>query len=104
PFPVSWSAQDAGAGVATYRVEVDDGGVGAWRTLYERTTDTSASFAGVPGQTYDFRVTATDLAGNAGLPSAIAQTAVSADAAPDHGPSVSFASPTAGATFGDAGV
>lgn len=97
-FTVTWSASDPDSGIASYRVEVQDGSA-AWRDLLGSTTDTAASFTGQPGHAYSFRVTATDLVGQTGAPSAPSRTLVPATAPADHAPGVSFVAPEANATY-----
>lgn len=61
---VSWSGTDgAGAGVATYTVQVSDNG-GNWTTIAYQTNATSMTYEGQAGHTYQFRVAATDAVGN----------------------------------------
>ena len=68
-FTVSWSGQDLlpdssqGAGIASYNVYVsdDDGPFTLWQS---DTTQTSATYTGVVGQTYSFYSVATDNVGN----------------------------------------
>jgi Calx-beta domain len=64
-FTVSWSGSDgaAGSGVASYEVFVSDNG-GPFTAWLTSTTQTSATFNGVPGHTYAFSSVATDDAGN----------------------------------------
>ena len=63
PIKVSWAATDAGVGVAQYIVQVSKDG-GAFTAFYAGTATTkTALFA--PGHAYQFRVRATDAAGNA---------------------------------------
>jgi spore germination protein YaaH len=64
-FPVSWTARDDWNGVVSYDVQVStDGGPFAdWLT---GVTATEASFQGLDGHTYSFRVRATDGVGNVG--------------------------------------
>ncbi|HEX6208641.1 MAG TPA: S8 family serine peptidase [Actinomycetota bacterium] len=73
-FDVSWTAEDATSGLEALRVDVRETKQrGAWSswTEWEAASGTSAAFQGKPGRTYCFRLTATDLAGNAsGLESA----------------------------------
>ncbi len=70
---VSWGAQDgAGSGVAHYSVEVSEvaDGAGAsqagpdWRTLLDKAATNALHFRGESGDTYRFRITATDRALN----------------------------------------
>ncbi|HEV8361452.1 MAG TPA: hypothetical protein VGR28_13465 [Candidatus Thermoplasmatota archaeon] len=62
---VSWSATDAGSGVATYTVQKqkDDG---PWEELVPEATGTSRDVTGEAGHTYKFRARATDAVGNVG--------------------------------------
>ena len=68
-FNVSWSGQDlnpdssAGSGIASYNVYVSDDG-GPFTLWQSDTTQTSATYTGVNGQTYGFYTVATDNVGN----------------------------------------
>jgi spore germination protein YaaH/flagellar hook assembly protein FlgD len=62
-FLVSWSAVDDWSGIASHDVEVSTGG-GPWAAWLTGTTATSATFLGVDGQGYAFRVRARDGRGN----------------------------------------
>ena len=65
--PVSWSGTDAGAGIASYTIQVRDGVTGAWQNwlVDVPATTVSASYAAaLCGHTYFFRSLARDLAGN----------------------------------------
>jgi hypothetical protein len=71
PFTVSWTGNDNestdpnATGIAYYRVQYNANG-GSWVDWIANTTNTSAEFgSGANGQTYQFRVTAVDKAGNA---------------------------------------
>ena len=65
PFTVRWSGSDAGpAGLANYDIQVKDGAGGIWTNWHMATTATSASYSGMGGHTYYFRVRARDNAGN----------------------------------------
>src|SRR5262249_47317614 len=65
PFTVSWSGSDdaGGSGIAGHDVFVSDNS-GPFTPFLTGTTQTSASFAGVPGHTYRFYSVATDNAGH----------------------------------------
>ncbi len=63
-FTVSWSGSDPD-GIDSYRVEYKVGSQ-AWTVWFSDTTSTSAVFSGEDGTTYEFRVRATDAAGNEG--------------------------------------
>lgn len=70
-FTLSWSGTDARSGIDHYTVEarVNDGTPTEWIAVANATRDTSFEFCGEGGHTYEFRVTATDRAGNtAALP------------------------------------
>jgi hypothetical protein len=76
-FTVAWGAQDNGEVVA-YVVWVRAGG-GDWEPWLADTSDTQATFTGIPGTTYQFAVWARDAAGNWSLNTDLqpqAQTAV----------------------------
>jgi spore germination protein YaaH len=64
-IPVAWKATDVGSGVKSYSVQVHDRSTSVWAPWLPATVLTSATFVGVPGHTYDFRVSATDYKGNA---------------------------------------
>lgn len=61
--PLSWSGTDAGAGVVAYTVYVSTDG-GPFTPFLEQTTETAATFPGVPGSTYAFYSVAEDGLGN----------------------------------------
>ncbi len=62
---VSWRAVDVGSGVASYTIESRDVTAATdWTNWLSNTTRTSAYWIGVPGHTYDFRVSAIDNLGN----------------------------------------
>ncbi|HKO34783.1 MAG TPA: glycosyl hydrolase family 18 protein [Candidatus Limnocylindria bacterium] len=61
---VRWRAQDYASGVSSYTVQFRRN-QGAWRTWLAGSKKTSAWFAGEAGSTYEFRVRAVDLKGNA---------------------------------------
>jgi spore germination protein YaaH/flagellar hook assembly protein FlgD len=60
-FTVAWSGTDA-TGIASYDLHVSEAG-GPWTTWLAPTTKTSATFAGVDGRGYAFRVRARDTKG-----------------------------------------
>jgi hypothetical protein len=62
-IPVSWSAADAGSGVASFDVEASTNGA-PFTPWFTATTGTSAAYPASPGNTYRFRVRATDSFGN----------------------------------------
>jgi hypothetical protein len=64
-FQVRWAGQDnsGGAGIRFYDVQSRLNG-GAWQNWQSQTTATSANFTGVNAGFYEFRVRATDWAGN----------------------------------------
>jgi RHS repeat-associated protein len=64
-FPVSWSGQDdpGGSGIAFYNIDVSTNG-GPFTIWQADTTQTSATFTGVRGDTYGFYSVATDNVGN----------------------------------------
>jgi RHS repeat-associated protein len=63
-FTVSWSGTDpGGSGIAGYSVYVSENG-GAFTPFLQNTTETTATFFGQSGNTYDFYSVATDNVGN----------------------------------------
>jgi hypothetical protein len=64
-FTVTWKASDVGSGVKSYSVQVRDRATATWVPWLTGTTAMSATFVGVPGHAYDFRVSSTDYKGNA---------------------------------------
>ncbi len=62
-FVVSWSGADDGVGIAGYDVFLSRDG-GQYTTLLNGTTDTSTSFTGEFGSTYEFYVAAFDFLGH----------------------------------------
>ena len=60
-FTVAWSGSDA-TGIANYDLHVSEAG-GPWKTWLAATTKTSATFAGLDGTGYAFRVRARDTNG-----------------------------------------
>ncbi len=63
-FTVTWEGRDNESGVWLYDVQVRTGADGAWVLWKSSTTATSAVFNGTDGNTYYFRVRATDRVGN----------------------------------------
>lgn len=65
-FSVAWSGNDPvpGSGLAGFDVQVRDGYSGEWQIWQSNTRTTEATFEGVRGHTYFFRISARDLAGN----------------------------------------
>ncbi|MEX2137561.1 MAG: glycosyl hydrolase family 18 protein [Chloroflexota bacterium] len=61
---VTWRATDVGSGVKSYSVQVHDRSTSTWVPWLTGTTATTASYTGVPGHAYDFRVAAVDYKGN----------------------------------------
>src|SRR5581483_325761 len=76
-FPVTWSGSDdaGGSDIATYEVFVSDNG-GPFTLFQPATTQTRASFTGVPGHTYGFYSVATDNVGHVQPTPAAAQATV----------------------------
>jgi hypothetical protein len=74
---LTWSGDDAGAGVAAYSIYVSTNG-GPFTAFLTDTTDTAATFPGVVGSTYAFYSVAVDALGNreAAPPTADAQTEI----------------------------
>ena len=66
-FTVNWSGTDnpGGSGIKTFDVQFRNDG-GAWQNWQLGTAATSASFTGQNGVFHEFRVRATDIAGNIG--------------------------------------
>jgi spore germination protein YaaH len=62
---VTWKATDVGSGVKSYSVQAHDRAIATWVPWLTGTTATSATFVGVPGHSYDFRVSTIDYKGNA---------------------------------------
>ncbi len=62
-FPVSWSATEAGSGVASYDVQVRSAG-GSWQDFLALTSQTSQVYTGADGTRLEFRCRARDIAGN----------------------------------------
>ena len=64
-FSVSWSGQDdsGGSGIASYNIYVSDNG-GPYTLWQSETTQTSATFTSLSGDTYGFYSVATDNVGN----------------------------------------
>jgi len=63
-FSVAWSGTDATSGIATYSVQYRKGETGAWTDWQTATQSTTAQFTGAAGDTYYFRSSAIDKAGN----------------------------------------
>ncbi|MCA1813228.1 MAG: hypothetical protein LC624_04670, partial [Halobacteriales archaeon] len=104
---VAWSATDAASGVATYAVQkgkLVDGAV-TWEDWVHATPQGGADFAGEPGMSYAFKVTATDNVGNAG-PAGITSQPVLVPAGgsggsggENHAPTIQLLQPTGGESF-----
>ena len=64
-FSVTWSGEDdpGGSGIASYDVYVSDNG-GPFTALFTGTTQTSTTYTGQAGNTYDFYSVASDNVGN----------------------------------------
>lgn len=73
PFLISWNGSDAIGEIESYSVLVSVNG-GAFTPLLERTTDTSLTFTGEAGKSYEFICIATDTAGNVEIQAPIAET------------------------------
>ncbi len=63
-YRLYWSGSDATSGIATYTIQYRAEGDPTWTDWLANTTQTSALFTPPDGQTYWFRSTATDFAGN----------------------------------------
>lgn len=61
----SWKAVDYVSGVYNYNVQVRDWSSSSWSAWLSGTKVTSAYYIGTPGHTYEFRMQAVDLRGNA---------------------------------------
>ncbi|HEX9817202.1 MAG TPA: hypothetical protein VGB18_09500, partial [Candidatus Thermoplasmatota archaeon] len=105
-FQVSWSATDALSGIDFYTVEarVNDGTPSIWTVLAPATEDLELDFCGEGGHKYEFRVSATDRAGNkAPMPAnPQASTQLSGEGCPEQAV-VAIVSPLAGSTHNAAG-
>lgn len=101
-FDITWTGADAGAGVQDYTLQFRASG-GAWFTVpsRDRTALTSYSVCAAAGQTYDFRLSARDNAGNERVfPAAPdGSTQVLATVSCAQIPDVVIASPAAGETI-----
>ncbi|MCL7489108.1 MAG: thrombospondin type 3 repeat-containing protein [Desulfobulbaceae bacterium] len=62
-FTVAWAGSDSASGIASYNIYVRDGQEITWYLWKERTTATSAEFAGTYGHIYEFFSVATDNVG-----------------------------------------
>jgi RHS repeat-associated protein len=98
-FTLTWSGSDdpGGSGIASFDVFVSDNG-GPFLPFMQRTTQTSASFTGVPGHSYGFYSVATDNAGNRQATPTTAQ-AVTLVGSPPTSSVNPLPATTAGATF-----
>jgi hypothetical protein len=63
-FAVVWAGSDTGSGLRHYEVQVKPQGEVEWTPWLTETSQTSAPFRGQPGQSYLFRVRATDNVNN----------------------------------------
>jgi hypothetical protein len=65
-IPVSWSGNDTvnGSGIASYNIYVSENHGVTWLPWLNQTTETNATFTGLPGAEYSFRSQAIDRAGN----------------------------------------
>jgi hypothetical protein len=63
-FTVSWSGSDTASPIASYDLQMQEGG-NLWQDWLTNITDTSATRSGMPGRTYCFRSRAHDQADNA---------------------------------------
>jgi hypothetical protein len=72
PVKLSWSGNDAGSGVTSYRLEQNVDALG-WETIISSTTRTSVTRALPFGHNVQYRVTATDAAGNDSAPATSAK-------------------------------
>lgn len=63
-FGLSWSGSDSVSGMDTYSLQVKQNQSGVWQTLLIDTTATTTLYTGTTGNTYYFRLTGRDKAGN----------------------------------------
>lgn len=63
-FGLNWSGSDSVSGIDSYALQVKQNQGGVWQTLLLDTTATSTLYTGTPGNTYYFKLTARDKAGN----------------------------------------
>lgn len=63
-FEIRWRGEDRVSGVAHYDVQFRQDGKGDWRQWVSESNTTSGIFSAVDGASYEFRVRATDKAGN----------------------------------------
>jgi hypothetical protein len=80
-FPVEWSGTDPEAGVSTYSVFVSQNG-GPFTPFVTDSSDTSAMFTGIVGDTYAFYSIARDAVGNVEAPPATPDATTTIGAAP----------------------
>lgn len=101
-FRVTWAATDGLSGIDYYRLEarVNDGTPTAWTAVANQTEDTGIDFCGEGGHTYEFRVSATDRAGNtANMPAnPQARTVLEGPGCPES-TAVTILSPASGSTI-----
>lgn len=97
---VSWSATDAGSGVASFRVERQLA-AGPWEQWILATNETTGTYTGDAGKTYNFRVAATDAVGNVGPWRSSSPFAVpgGGSGAENRAPTVQLLQPTGGESF-----
>ncbi|MGE0760152.1 MAG: dockerin type I domain-containing protein, partial [Pirellulaceae bacterium] len=83
PFVVTWTGTDdaGGSGIASYDIYVADNG-GSFALFLDDTTNTSTSFAGIAGHTYQFYSIATDNLGFVEVPPAQPDAQTTAAAGP----------------------
>ena len=63
-IPLTWTGSDETSGIADYDLQVRNGTSGEWVDLLTNTIATSTVYTGTVGETYYFRIRATDNAGN----------------------------------------
>ena len=103
-FRITWSGTDTLSGIDYYTVQArvnDPGGTpSAWTTVANRTQSTGLDFCGEGGHTYEFRVAATDKAGNTGQMPANPQAKTTLEGAgcPEQ-TTVAILSPATGSTI-----
>jgi PKD repeat protein len=81
PFNVEWSGTDEGSGISDFSILVSENG-GPYTEWLSHTTDTTGTFPGRSGITYDFYSVARDQAGNQEDPPVVPDTVTMVDTTP----------------------